>query len=190
MRRRLFSLASLLSLLLCVATVVLWVRKADKCEIHRRTCVEGTSTYCRAAIYSHWGEVEVQVCILHATDSSLATYFAVPPSEIESVVWKSHLMHQGFQVGRDETVWGFSFIHRLYSADSGKAPVKYWNIIFPHWAIFVALALIPSIWLIYYLLVIGSRKIGHCPACSYNLTGNISGVCPECGTPVPATLRH
>jgi len=23
---------------------------------------------------------------------------------------------------------------------------------------------------------------GHCRHCSYNLTGNISGVCPECGT--------
>ncbi|MCH7840212.1 MAG: hypothetical protein IID38_08260 [Planctomycetes bacterium] len=25
---------------------------------------------------------------------------------------------------------------------------------------------------------------GHCSQCSYNLTGNVSGVCPECGTPV------
>ena len=26
---------------------------------------------------------------------------------------------------------------------------------------------------------------GHCPHCGYNLTGNESGVCPECSTPVP-----
>ena len=26
---------------------------------------------------------------------------------------------------------------------------------------------------------------GHCPRCGYNLTGNESGVCPECATPVP-----
>jgi hypothetical protein len=25
-----------------------------------------------------------------------------------------------------------------------------------------------------------------CGACGYNLTANTSGVCPECGTPVPA----
>jgi hypothetical protein len=24
---------------------------------------------------------------------------------------------------------------------------------------------------------------GQCPACGYDLTGNVSGVCPECGTP-------
>ena len=26
---------------------------------------------------------------------------------------------------------------------------------------------------------------GHCPHCGYNLTGNESGKCPECATPVP-----
>jgi hypothetical protein len=25
-------------------------------------------------------------------------------------------------------------------------------------------------------------RIGFCPNCDYNLTGNVSGVCPECGT--------
>ena len=24
---------------------------------------------------------------------------------------------------------------------------------------------------------------GHCQKCGYNLTGNVSGVCPECGEP-------
>ncbi len=26
-----------------------------------------------------------------------------------------------------------------------------------------------------------------CATCQYNLTGNLSGICPECGTPIPAT---
>ena len=25
---------------------------------------------------------------------------------------------------------------------------------------------------------------GHCPSCGYDLTGNVSGVCPECGNPI------
>lgn len=28
----------------------------------------------------------------------------------------------------------------------------------------------------------------HCRNCSYNLTGNISGICPECGTPIDFSL--
>lgn len=29
---------------------------------------------------------------------------------------------------------------------------------------------------------------GHCRKCGYNLTGNTSGICPECGEHVPAGL--
>lgn len=33
--------------------------------------------------------------------------------------------------------------------------------------------------------------VGRCRHCGYNLTGNVSGVCPECGTAVAeATLRE
>jgi hypothetical protein len=27
-------------------------------------------------------------------------------------------------------------------------------------------------------------QAGHCRKCGYNLTGNVSGACPECGTPI------
>lgn len=30
---------------------------------------------------------------------------------------------------------------------------------------------------------------GHCPPCDYNLTGNTSGVCPECGAAVNTNAR-
>jgi len=29
------------------------------------------------------------------------------------------------------------------------------------------------------------RLPGFCRKCGYNLTGNVSGICPECGTPIP-----
>jgi hypothetical protein len=29
------------------------------------------------------------------------------------------------------------------------------------------------------------RPPGSCAHCGYDLTGNVSGICPECGTPVP-----
>lgn len=31
---------------------------------------------------------------------------------------------------------------------------------------------------------------GHCRGCGYNLTGNVSGVCPECGEPVGELRSH
>ena len=29
------------------------------------------------------------------------------------------------------------------------------------------------------------KPFGHCQKCGYNLTGNTSGVCPECGRSIP-----
>ena len=33
------------------------------------------------------------------------------------------------------------------------------------------------------------RLANECPQCEYNLTGNVSGVCPECGTPIKGRSR-
>lgn len=33
-------------------------------------------------------------------------------------------------------------------------------------------------------------RLGHCPVCDYNLSGNTSGVCPECGTPTAHARRE
>lgn len=33
------------------------------------------------------------------------------------------------------------------------------------------------------------RQLDRCPQCGYNLSGNESGVCPECGTPTGAFIK-
>ena len=34
------------------------------------------------------------------------------------------------------------------------------------------------------------HRSGHCPTCEYDLTGNTSGVCPECGTPTDQPVNY
>lgn len=53
--------------------------------------------------------------------------------------------------------------------------------VLPLWLPFL-LAAIPTAFL---LLRDRHRQLNHCRSCGYNLTGNVSGVCPECGTPIP-----
>jgi hypothetical protein len=52
------------------------------------------------------------------------------------------------------------------------------NLILPLWLPIVLVGL-PTAWLSWR----DRRRIppGHCRKCGYNLTGNVSGVCPECG---------
>ena len=39
------------------------------------------------------------------------------------------------------------------------------------------------------VVMLHHHTAGHCATCDYDLTGNTSGVCPECGSPVKAPER-
>ena len=68
---------------------------------------------------------------------------------------------------------GFGFSHISYSA---KAPL---------WLVALFLAVYP-VFASYRLYRNRPPPPGHCQSCGYNLTGNVSGVCPECGAAVDA----
>jgi hypothetical protein len=53
---------------------------------------------------------------------------------------------------------------------------------FPMWIVFAIIAFPPACWLLHKWRF--RLQPGHCSACGYNLTGNVSGVCPECGTKI------
>jgi len=60
------------------------------------------------------------------------------------------------------------------------------TVLLPWWVITTFFVLLPAIQI---MRCWRGRGVvpGTCVACGYNLTGNASGVCPECGTLVPAT---
>jgi len=61
------------------------------------------------------------------------------------------------------------------------------SVSFPHWLLLIAFGIIPaaSLATAYRRYRRGARH--QCPECEYDLTGNISGVCPECGTAIRTT---
>lgn len=69
-----------------------------------------------------------------------------------------------------------------YRGDAGPH-MQFTLIHFPLWLPIVLVG-IPAAWLIYK----DSRRQppGHCRSCGYDLTGNVSGICPECGTTIAA----
>jgi hypothetical protein len=60
------------------------------------------------------------------------------------------------------------------------------------WYPAAAAAVLPVAWLIGLILAHRRQRArsraGLCPACAYDLTGNVSGVCPECGTHCEAAV--
>jgi hypothetical protein len=58
------------------------------------------------------------------------------------------------------------------------------DIYFFYWKWTLLFALLPALWVLIWWLKRRRSTQGRCPACHYDLTGNTSGVCPECGTAV------
>ena len=56
----------------------------------------------------------------------------------------------------------------------------HFNLCLPLW-LPLAVVLLPTL-ASAFLLRRHARRPGHCPACGYDLTGNVTGRCPECGT--------
>jgi len=51
----------------------------------------------------------------------------------------------------------------------------------PPWLAIILLLICPAVFVRRQARYVLRRKRGHCIKCGYNLTGNASGICPECG---------
>ncbi|GJM24129.1 MAG: hypothetical protein DHS20C16_05440 [Phycisphaerae bacterium] len=104
----------------------------------------------------------------------------------------SYLLHvesEGWHIG-DTLFWGTSlwsvsdcFSFPRYTWDGSPwlngNSAGYFGVHIPFWCMFAPALLVTS-WLWY----ADRRRIGECVNCGYNLTGNVSGVCPECGATI------
>lgn len=63
----------------------------------------------------------------------------------------------------------------IYKITTAKIPLVH---------LFIIFAACPTLVLIKAIRGRHRAKPGHCSKCGYDLTGNISGVCPECGTTI------
>ncbi len=88
---------------------------------------------------------------------------------------RGSLVRKSVRYGRPEVCWLPS---RNYYTDGTDGAIK---VALPLW-IPLAMVAIPTAWLWWR----DRRGVppGYCQKCGYNLTGNVSGRCPECGTPI------
>lgn len=71
-----------------------------------------------------------------------------------------------------------------FTENRGAHSTGYMTVI-PCWIACMATAVLPMGVILIRIRRRHPDSKGRCPSCNYDLTGNTSGVCPECGTPVP-----
>ena len=178
MRRRLLTILSAVSLLLCIAAVALWVRSYFIYDIvHHGT---GVKQQAGELIVKDWyfesasGSVDVRHYVTHARWGQIGNPTPAGWQWIKGnprFVWRPQPKRLGF----------------AYHAErSPPAGINYGDVRYlrcPLWAIFVPAGIGPLLCFVHNRRAAARlrRDRGLCDRCGYDLTGNVSGVCPECG---------
>jgi hypothetical protein len=179
MKRHVLNLLTALSLLLCVAACVLWVRS------YRVHSVIVWTEHTRAG--SVWRRV-------HSTHGGLSYEWlqfvdkpAKPPGPKvehtgpdyeESPADVSRYAFGNWTLRR--YLLGFA-LHRYPGGNSyGSFDTYHWEVIVPYWLV-VAVTAVPAVRLTGRLRRRRRARAGHCPSCDYDLRATPDR-CPECGT--------
>lgn len=184
MKRRFLRILAGISLLLCVALVVLWARSVGHFA------------------YRYWIRPEFSI---HFTERDGVMGFLVTrDSGLRPPVSGTNELYGWFAVrrpmpNRDRSSgitpsfnrWGFGF-HLVRTV--GHPPQGYWRIggrrlwiiYFPNWLPVLLTAILPCVVFVQRLRQCRRRRSGLCPFCGYDLRAT-PDVCPECGAMAKTT---
>ena len=181
-RRWMFNFAAVVSLLFCLATAVMWIVSHDAyCGL---SLVDASKP--EDATWTEWffyrgklglatlryraGKTEIESFAFRGKHRRV-TWLGEPPIMAQGLAENAEAGHEDWQFA------GFSYSNDLSTVT---------DVLIPLWAITCLFATLPTLNTLLTLARKLHRGKGRCTACGYNLTGNTSGTCPECGTPVPA----
>jgi hypothetical protein len=184
MLRRLFTLASALSLLLCVATAALWVRSyrvADGASWQEHGRNYSFHAMCGGAVFHcQYGDYRPGYDAYQYPHPERMTWSSYANPDYSVTEWRS----SEEAVGPRYRLLGFAYEHRTWPAGTeliaggGRwTAVRSWMIAIPAWAIVGVFAVLPLAW-------VRRRwrrpRAGCCGKCGYDLRAT-PGRCPECG---------
>jgi len=208
MRRRLFIFASVLSALIFLSTTGLWVRSYIFSEgFTWYTAEPGSLRFGQTEI--GWARGNLFITFYHARaedrggfDTCMQEWKDWRNVNVDSGPIRVHTVLPSYATVHLTGFWGqlgfrydssYSTAFKPMAIRSGttfiEVPLAYEHrqVFIPAWAIALASMLLPGTAVARELKRWRKRREGHCPVCSYDLTGNTSGRCPECGTTIPDT---
>jgi hypothetical protein len=192
--RRLFTLCSAVSLLLCVATAVSWAWSyREFVDAGRITSTRGDDAYTQHLIrlgatggrfLFTWRDV-----VWLRTNPDTAEVEPRWDRETVGPFWERQPtidLSRTFPAQRNERTWrvaaaGCRFDRLIQDADASTPGMTGVVLVVPHAYAFAALAVLPSAFLVRLLRRRRAARVGRCPSCGYDLRATPER-CPECGT--------
>jgi len=189
MRRKLFTASSVVSLLLCVATAGLWVRsywRWDEWYLSREWFESKRWTDRTLRLWSGGGGFNLGWSSAYTVEANVE--WGQFPDRVGKWHWEHRTSNDPLRPslsdeveteGHEQYGYGVGFA-RGFLHMSWRDGYQ-WEVTAPYYACAGLSAFLPALSLLQL-----KRPTGKdcCKECGYNLTGNASGVCPECGTAV------
>src|SRR5882724_5591820 len=208
MGRRLFSFTAGVSLLLFLATVVLWVRSSASPQ---KPVDRVIFTFPDRRLWEFTSaEGVLGVVTLHRwPNCEPVRFFAAPESRFVGgfMPWDCPQYKLGFVIDHrwHDFGWasGVGYTQLNSDGSAGWSKKLFWvddppplsgsmdfrAVCFPFWSIALGTVMAPLIYVTARTANLrrreALRRTCRCRNCAYNLTGNTSGTCPECGTAIP-----
>ena len=198
--RRLFTAASVISLLLCIGTAAIWLqsyREWDEIGVRSIRWDPGPWDNTVGFSYHDWdvvgGWTHGELYVRHSRGIGIALTFGTytPAQSMKDhpqgvhFTWEPDGVPMPLETSLSTAVdhwWhGFSYW------DNPPAEDPAWIIVTPLWFVLAAFGVLPTTWCIRRFSHISRRrKPGLCTACGYDLRASTDR-CPECGTAIPVT---
>ena len=173
MKRRLLDLLTALSLLLCVAVCVLWVRSYQRRDIFGWVWAGGGPGAAEPFLRGGRTVFVAQAVMLQSSSGVLRGNYYNPARATTL---------GPFQAGDRPILLEAISGRRMFSAGFyASRGTEVHEILIPHWCGALVSAALPAVWLAWRWREYRRRPAGLCSSCGYDLRAT-PGRCPECGT--------
>jgi hypothetical protein len=177
-RRRLFTVVSAISLLMLVGMLWLWVSSQFwGWEFQWMRTHFGESGHSQYAVRISYGEMAFHLWSYEVKfrTPAEASVFRHDWAKEKTFSWSTHVVPDDMLASGRKNLLGFSV----------SSSPEFFDITAPCWFPVLLTIVCPLVWIIRHRSKRSELKAAKCAKCGSSLTGNTSGVCPECGTPVP-----
>jgi len=164
-KRRLFNITAVLSLLFLLAVISLWIHS------YYMTDGLGTKSFAQTSFSAR-----------SESGGIVFTKWVGSPESNWSIY--SHEPDTWMYLNPDGEFFGFASATMVMAImPSNTVVFRSRSITIPHWFLAFLCVIVPVIW-IRWCTRIRRVMIGKCTHCAYDLTGNETGKCSECGTSI------